>query len=177
MRSETNKVKLERFMEALGSRVGSSGRVYFTGGGTAVLEGWRETTIDIDLKAMPEPRGFFEAIAELKDLVDLNVELAAPDKFIPELGGWQERSLFVARHGQIDFFHYDPYSQALAKIERGHARDLNDVAAMLDRRLIARDRLWTLFLEIEPKLLRFPAIEPAAFRAAVVAVCQPACEP
>jgi len=28
-------------------------------------------------KAMPEPCGFFEAIAELKDLVDLNVELAA----------------------------------------------------------------------------------------------------
>ena len=177
MRSETNRVKLERFMGALGSRVGSAGRVYFTGGGTAVLEGWRETTIDVDLKALPEPQGFFEAIAELKDLIDLNVELAAPDEFIPELEGWQERSLFVARHGQIDFFHYDPYSQALAKIERGHARDLSDVEAMLDRGLIARDRLWTLFLEIEPKLLRFPAIEPAAFRAAVVAVCQPVGEP
>ena len=173
MRGETNKAKLEHFMEALGRRVGSAGRVYFTGGGTAVLEGWRDTTIDIDLKAMPEPRGFFEAIAELKDLVDLNVELAAPDEFIPELSGWQERSLFVSRHGQIDFFHYDPYSQALAKIERGHTRDLSDVDAMLDRGLIVRNHLWRLFLEIEPKLLRFPAIEPASFRAAVVAICQP----
>ena len=177
MRGETNREKLKRFMEALGRRVGSAGRVYLTGGGTAVLEGWRETTIDIDLKAVPEPSGFFEAIAELKDLIDLNVELAAPDEFIPELPGWQERSLFVTRHGQVDFFHYDLYSQALAKIERSHARDLSDVRAMLERGLIARDRLWALFLEIEPKLLRFPAIEPAAFRASVVAVCQPDGEP
>lgn len=177
MRGETNKAKLECFMEALGKRVGSAGRVYFTGGGTAVLEGWRDTTIDIDLKAMPEPRGFFEAIAELKDLIDLNIELAAPDEFIPELSGWHERSLFIARHGQIDFFHYDPYSQALAKIERGHTRDLSDVEAMLNRGLIARDRLWELFLEIEPKLLRFPAIEPAAFRAAVDEICQTTSEP
>ncbi len=74
----------------------------------------------------------------------------------------------------IDFYHYDLYSQALAKIERGHGRDLMDVDAMLDRSLVTRVILWKLFLDIEAELVRFPAIEPAAFRAAVVDVCRPA---
>ena len=173
MRGETDRAKLLRFFEALGTRVRGPGRVYITGGGTAVLEGWREMTIDVDLKADPEPPGFFEAIAELKELVDLNVELAAPDDFIPQLPGWRDRCLFIARHGSVDFYHYDPFAQALAKIERGHARDLTDVAAMLDRGLIDRERLFAFFVEIESQLIRYPAIEPAAFRAAAVAICQP----
>lgn len=38
-------------MQCLGQAVTSEGRVYFTGGVSAVLLGWRETTIDVDLKA------------------------------------------------------------------------------------------------------------------------------
>ena len=64
-------------------------------------------------------------------------------------------------------------AQALAKIERGHTRDLADVAAMLERRLIDRRRLWQLFESIAPELLRYPGIEPAAFRASVLAICRP----
>ena len=160
-------------MRALGARVHSEGSIYLTGGGTAVLEGWREMTIDIDLKAAPEPAGLFEAIAALKDEIDVNVELASPDDFLPELPGWRERSRFVARYGALNFFHYDPFAQALAKIERGHARDLSDVAAMLERQLIDRETLWRLFQEIEPGLIRFPAVEPASFRRSVLAICRP----
>ncbi len=72
-------------MEALGKRVGGPGTVYLNGGATALIFGWREKTIDIDIKADPEPQGFFEAIAELKETLDTNVELASPDLFIPEL--------------------------------------------------------------------------------------------
>ena len=57
MRGETNRVRLERFMRALGERVRGKGTIYLTGGATALLFGWRDTTIDIDLKAEPEPRG------------------------------------------------------------------------------------------------------------------------
>ncbi len=173
MRGETGKAKLGRFMEELGNRVRGTGGVYLTGGGTAVWEGWRQMTIDIDIKASPEPTGYFEAIAELKELVDINVELASPDDFIPELAGWRERSLFVGHFGKLDFFHYDLYSQALAKLERGHGRDLTDVGAMLERGLVSRERLWGHFLGIEDRLIRYPAIEPVAFRASVLNVCQP----
>lgn len=158
-------------MSALGNRVEGPGRVYFAGGATAVLHGWRAMTIDIDLKPDPEPTGIFEALALLKDELDINVELAAPDQFIPAVPGWQERSLFIVRHGLIDFFHYDPYSQALSKLQRRHDRDLVDVRALLQRGLIRVDRMRELFALIEPQLVRYPGIDPASFRAAVMEFC------
>jgi hypothetical protein len=137
------------------------------GGATAVLHGWRATTVDIDIKMDPEPAGAFEAISAIKDDLDVNVELAAPDQFIPPLPGWQERSLFVAQHGGVEFFHYDPVSQALAKLERGHARDLDDVRAMLHRGLVPRSDLLMRFGQIRASLPRYPGIDPGAFEAKV----------
>lgn len=140
-------------MIALGDRVSGPGRVYFAGGVTAVLHGWRTMTIDIDLKPDPEPAGLFEALALLKDELNINVELAAPDQFIPAVPGWRDRSLFIARHGMIEFFHYDPYSQALSKLQRRHDRDLVDAGALLQRGLIRADRMRELFALIEPELI------------------------
>jgi len=171
MRAETDKQKLEAFFEAFGNRVTGEGRIYLTGGATAVLHGWRSMTIDVDIKGDPEPPGFFETIAALKDELDINIELASPDLFIPALPGWRERSLFIGRHGHIDFFHCDPYSQALAKIERGHDRDAGDVRALLDLGLIDKRRLLEYFLAIEKELIRYPAIDPGTFREAVAAFC------
>ncbi len=167
MRLESDKLKIESFMAAVGKQVRGKGRIYLTGGATAVLHGWRTMTIDIDIKPDPEPEGLFEAIASLKDELDVNVELASPDQFIPALPGWRERSLFIAVHGLIEFFHYDPYAQALAKLQRGHERDLQDVHCFLRDGLIQMNRLRELFHLIEPQLVRYPAIDPGAFRAAV----------
>lgn len=69
----------------LGRRARGSGRVYLTGGATALLHGWHTSTVGIDLKLDPEPAGAFEAIAELKDELDVNVELAAPDQLLGAL--------------------------------------------------------------------------------------------
>ncbi|NBO94097.1 MAG: hypothetical protein EBV06_17580 [Planctomycetia bacterium] len=156
--------KIERLMFALGQSVRGPGTIFFTGGVTALLHGWRDTTIDIDLKALPEPSGLYEALAQLKERESVNIELASPDDFIPELPGWRERSLFIARHGQIDFYHYDPYAQALAKIERGHTRDLADAESMIAVGLVDRAKLLELFAEIEPSLIRYPAVEARVFR-------------
>ncbi len=164
--------KLELLMAAMGRRVTTGGRIYLTGGATALLHGWRPMTVDVDLKADPEPGGFFEAIAKLKDELAVNIELASPSDFIPELPNWRERSLFIARHGLLDFYHYDPFSQALSKLERGHTRDLTDVDAMLQAGLIRRDWLFQYFLDIEPRLIRYPALDPNSFRAVVAAFCQ-----
>ena len=54
-----------------------------------------------------------------KGRLNINVEFASPDDFIPELPGWQERSRFIVREHSLDYFHYDFYAQCLAKIERG----------------------------------------------------------
>ena len=171
MRSETDKAGLEKFMVAMGQRVRGPGCIYLTGGATAVLHGWRSMTIDIDLKADPEPPGFFEAIAQLKNELDINVELACPDQFIPAVPGWRERSLFIARHGQLEFLHYDLYGQALAKLQRRHDRDVQDVRSMSRADLIHRDRLRELFLRIKPQLIRYPALDPASFENAVMEFC------
>ena len=101
------------------------------------------------------------------------MELAAPSDFIPELPGWRDRSRFIERAGRLDFFHYDFYAQALSKVERGHAQDQEDVRAMLDRGLIAAETAMTLFDQIEPELYRYPAIDPAAYRRAVVRMFGP----
>lgn len=170
MREETNRGRVLRFMERLGAVTKGSGRVYFTGGASAVLMGWREMTVDIDLKAEPEPLGFFEAIGSIKESLDINLELACPSDFIPELPGWRERCRFIAQHGGIDFLHYDFYSQALAKIERDHERDRHDVARMIEDGLIDLERLLALFDEIRPLLKRYPAIDEASFANRVLEV-------
>ena len=151
-------------MTELGQAVRSPGRIYFTGGVSAVLLGWRDTTLDVDLKADPEPQGFFEALPSLKDAIDINIELASPEDFIPALPSWRDRSIHIATHGSLSFFHYDFYSQALAKIERYHVRDQSDVRQMLASGLVQRDRLKELFEEIAPKLIRFPAIDAQSLR-------------
>lgn len=52
----------------------------------------------------------------------------------------------------------------LAKIERGHAQDRTDVAQFLARGLVVPDRLRELFAAIEPRLHRYPSLDPASFR-------------
>lgn len=154
-------------MRLLGREARGAGRIYLVGGASAVIFGWRDTTIDVDLKLDPEPPGVFEAMAHAKDALNMNLELASPDDFIPALPDWRERSVLVARHGSVDFLHYDFYAQALAKIERGHARDLGDVEAMARLKLIESGRMMGLFEAIEADLVRFPAIDPCHFRRAV----------
>lgn len=173
MRRETsNAAKVRLLMRHIGEQATAPGRVYLVGGTSAVLVGWRETTVDVDLKLDPEPGGVFAVIACAKEELHMNVELAAPDEFIPPLPGWRERSPFVVRHGVVDFHHYDFYAQALAKIERGHAQDLQDVAAMGKRGLIESRRLAAFFHDIEDGLLRFPAIDRNTFAAKVCAAAR-----
>jgi len=167
VRRDVDAVRLGTFLKALGESAKGETTVYLTGGATAVLHGWRQTTVDVDLKLEPERDEVFRALPGLKERLEMNVELAAPDGFLPELPGWRERSHFVAREGLVTFRHYDFYAQVLAKVERGHARDLADVKAMLERGLVEPTRLREMFAAIEPMLYRFPAVDPPTFRAAL----------
>jgi hypothetical protein len=167
MRRPVDRERLDRFMRELGQEVLADVRVYLTGGATAVIYGWRVSTVDVDVKPEPEDDRLYRALPRLKERLEINVELAAPDQFIPELSGWRERSAFIAREGRLTFYHYDLYSQALAKIQRGHEQDLADVREMLARGLVERGEIKRRFAEIEPLLYRYPAIDPKAFRRAV----------
>jgi len=85
---------------------------------------------------------------------------------VPPVGpGWRERSRFIARHGEVDFFHYDFVSQALAKLARAHDRDLADAREMLARGLVTREDLREAFAAVRAGLLRFPSLDERAFAA------------
>lgn len=163
-RTPANARQVRALMRRLGDESTGPGRAYMVGGSTAVLMGWRQATVDVDLKLDPEPPGAFDAIARAKDALKINVEVAAPDDFVPALPRWRDRSPFIVRHGSVDFFHYDFYAQALAKIERAHAQDIADVTAMHQRGLVRPSELSALFDRIEADLVRYPAIDPPAFR-------------
>lgn len=167
MRERVTEPRLREFMRALAREAREEGRVFLTGGACAVLLGWRKSTLDVDLKIVPEDDRLLQAIPRLKESLHINVEQAAPDQFIPAVPGWQERSSFIAREGRLSFHHYDFYSQALAKIERGHEVDRQDVRDMIAAGLVEPAKLLELFSVIEPQLYRFTAINPAAFRRAV----------
>lgn len=164
MREITTTKLIGRFMELIGRRLSEATCVYFTGGATALLQGWRKTTIDVDLKIDPEIDSLLKQIPAIKEELQINVELASPPDFIPELPGWKERSLFIAQHGPVSFYHYDPYAQTLSKIERGHAQDVQDVAHFIESGLVEPKKLIKLFEQIEGELYRYPAIDPPSFR-------------
>jgi hypothetical protein len=151
-------------LSALGRKTDEETRVYLTGGATAVLLGWRDSTVDADILIEPERDALYGALPGLKEELQMNVELANPAHFIPELPGWRDRSLFIGREGGVSFYHYDLYAQALAKVERGHGKDLADVAEMIRRGLVAPARLRELFVAIGPKLDRYPAVDPPSFK-------------
>ena len=49
--------------------------LYLTGGATAVVEGWRPTTIDVDLRLEPETDDLTRRLVRAKSELDINVEL------------------------------------------------------------------------------------------------------
>ena len=173
MRQKVTAARLEEFMRALGSGVTETARVYLVGGASAVLLGWRDSTIDVDLKLVPENDEILRKLPSLKERLQLNIELAAPDDFIPQLPGWQERSRFIRQEGKLTFLHYDFYAQALAKIERGHEIDRQDVRDLINDNLVESKRLLDLFSQIEDLLYRYPALDAASFRRAVESAVEP----
>lgn len=167
MRHDADAERVRALARDLGRHARQRVRVYLTGGATAVLVGWRTSTVDVDLRLEPEDDALMRRIPQVKEDVDVNIEFASPPDFIPEVPGWRDRCVFAFSEGQVDVYHFDPYSQALSKLERGLDRDLDDVRAMRDHGMIESRRLLELFTAVEPNLYRYPAIDPRAFRARV----------
>lgn len=145
---------------------GESFRVYVVGGGTAVLAGWRRATIDADLYA--EREEVFRDVQGIKDRLELNIEFARPEDFVPPLRGSSDRHLFIGRVGDIDFFHYDPYAQLLSKIVRGFRKDLMDAERFVGDGMVD-PRAFRELVEAIPdsEYARYPTLSREAVHAAV----------
>jgi len=172
MRERVDRARLIAFLDALGQEAAAGTHAYLVGGASAVWVGWRTSTVDVDLRLEPDSDAVLRAIPRLKDELDINVELASPSDFLPEVPGWRDRSPFLGQHGNLAVFNYDFHAQALAKLERAHDIDRRDVAAMRGAGLIDCSRLRELFAAIEPRLFRFPAVDPPSFRRRLEAFCE-----
>ena len=85
----------------------------------------------------------------------MNVGLASRGDLVPLPRGWEDRSLLAESGQRLAFYHFDPYAQALSKVERDHARDREDVKALIASGLVEPQRLLAYFDEIEPSLYAF----------------------
>ncbi len=156
-RQSVDRERIWRFFEELGKRFRGAARIFLVGGTTTVFEGLRESTIDIDLtiEVAPEDHGaLIAAIRDLRDELSVNVEEVSPGDFIPLPHGQESRHVFIARFGSIDLFHFDPYSTALSKVERGRTQDFEDVIALLRAGKIEWERLEASMREILPLMGR-----------------------
>lgn len=153
-RPPVDRERIVRFLKQLGERFRRPGRVYLVGGTTMVFEGFRRQSLDIDLtfEVPPEDHAaFVQAIRALKDELAVSVEEASPGDFIPLPSGYRERCRYIGRYGQLDVFHFDLYSMALSKVERGTAEDFADVLALLRDGRIEMSALEIYMTEILPR--------------------------
>lgn len=167
---ETNSLQRElllRVLRSIGEAASSPGVVLLCGGTSAVIEGWREGTIDMDLGYVQEPGGFFESLVQIKAVHDVSVDMVMPTSFVPAMPGSETRHELVQKFGAVEFRHFDFYTQALAKIQRGNARDRLDVRAMVSAGKVEPREFILLFEGIVPELVRFPAIDPARLKLVV----------
>jgi hypothetical protein len=167
MRRDADQRRIASLLGELGGLTHEPTTLYLVGGATAVLKGWRESTVDVDVRIEPERDEILRAIPELKERLSTNVELASPVDFLPELPGWRDRSEFVDQIESLTVRHFDFYAQALAKLERGIGPDQSDVEAMVGSGAVEPTRLRELFHGIEDQLYRFPAVDRDELRAAV----------
>lgn len=172
MRRAADADAVRAFVAELGRSSVGAATLYLVGGATAVMEGWRSTTLDVDMVLEPELDELLRQIPALKERLHINVEFASPLDFLPELPGWRDRSPFVSQERALTVRHLDPYSQVLAKLERGIDHDLSDVDAMISRRLVLPATLLDLFGAIEQQLYRFPTVDGRTLREAVMVVAR-----
>lgn len=168
MRRELTRDALRELMEELArtAPAGGSFRVYLVGGATAVLSGWRSSTIDADLYA--EREEVFRDIQGIKERLRLNIEFARPEHFVPPLPGTFDRHVFIDRVGAVEFFHYDPYAQLLSKVVRGFRKDLLDAERFVESGMVDPDRFRLLVEEIpEAEYARYPALSPESVLEAI----------
>jgi hypothetical protein len=168
MREEITKDSLVSLMKELGREAPRRGsyRVYLVGGGTAVYLGWRQSSIDVDLCSDQE--AVFRNIQKIKERLNINIEFARPEDFVPPLRGTADRHVFVETIGKVTFYHYDPYAQLLSKVVRGFKRDLEDARRFIDSGMVDPKKFRSLVAAIPDSMYaRYPTLSRTAIDNAV----------
>jgi hypothetical protein len=170
MREELTRERLVLLMKELARTSPRRGsfRVYLVGGGTAVYLGWRRSSIDVGL--FSEQQAVFRDIQAIKERLNMNVEFARPEDFVPPLKGSEDRHIFIDKVGSVAFYHYDPYAQLLSKVVRGFQRDLDDAREFARSGMVDAGRFRELVASIpDTAYARYPNLSRDGVDAAVEA--------
>src|SRR6266700_104757 len=174
MRPPVDKAQIENFLKNLGRTFRKPGRLYLVGGAALVHMGLRSgTTQDIDVEVSEDTTDeIFPTIWQLRRQMQINVEPVSAEKFIPLPSQWMAQSKWIGRYGTVDGFYFDFYSIALAKIQRGNTRDINDVKLLLQEKVITIQGLDDAYNEILPQVGKDPykKLDPRQFAANYAAV-------
>ncbi len=165
MRRLVDLESLETLLRELGRHAEVPTQLFLVGGSSALLHGWRSSTIDVDMRIEPDSGAVARAIPEIKERLAVSIEFASPLDFLPPLPGWRDRCRFLRQEGKLAILEFDFYSQALAKIERGFETDLSDVRSMVVEGLVDPKTLQSLFAAIVGECFRFPAVDVKALAA------------
>lgn len=157
MREPLTRDKLYGVLRELARSARSPRRVYLLGGATAVELEWRSTTIDVDLSA--DHDDVFRDVQDIKERLNVNIEFARPEDFVPPLRGSSRRHVHFETIGRVSFYHYDPYAQTLSKVVRGFERDIEDANDFVRSGLVEPGKLRTLVASIRSSTYaKYPAL-------------------
>jgi len=157
MRNELTRQRLAALMQEIARTAPrrKSYRVYLVGGATAVHAGWRSSSIDADLFA--EVESVFRDIQGIKERLNINIEFARPEHFVPALRDSDARHVFIETVDRVSYYHYDPCAQVLSKIVRGFERDLDDARHFVRSGMVDAKTLRALVAKIpQSAYARYP---------------------
>ena len=160
------KETLQSFMKSIGKMLKKRATLYLTGGSTAILYGFREGTIDIDIAGDMDE--LFSYIPKIKERLQINIEMAKPTDFVPSLPGEENRHITIGTFGKVTFMHFDPYAQVFSKIVRGHETDIADAKALVAAKLVEAKKLCEMVKKLpDDHFARYPRLNQPAIEAAV----------
>lgn len=168
MRKDVTRERLLLLMKELahGAPRRGSYRVHLVGGGTAVYLGWRDSSIDVDL--FSDREDVFRDIQAIKERLNMNIEFARPEDFVPPLKGTADRHVFIDKVGSVAFYHYDPYAQLLSKVIRGFQRDLDDAHRFVSSGMVESTKFRSLVEAIpDSAYARYPSLSRTGVEKAV----------
>ena len=95
----------------------------------------------------------------IKERLEVNIEFARPEDFVPPLAGTESRHVFIRTAGKVSFFHYDPYAQLLSKVVRGFDRDMRDARSLVGSGMVDPERFRSLVQGIPDRAYsKYPAL-------------------
>ncbi len=145
---------LEVFLARLGASFARSGRLYLIGETSHVFEGWRERTEPLTFAADIAPAdrpAFEEAVRSLQAQLGIALLEESPGDVIPLPAGHTARARPAGKFGDLDVYHFDPYSVAFRLIARGDESDYHAVLAYLQRGWLAVDEMNALLAGLLPQ--------------------------